>query len=269
MHPGTRLLFCVLLAWLAMPGSAGASAPALAIVVDDLGYGREQGERVIALPGPLAVGVLPFAPNAAALAELAAASGKEVILHQPMQAVSGVASSPGELTVGMSGEDLRARLAEALGRVPQAIGVNNHTGSLLTAQPVPMHTLMQEIRSRGLFFLDSRTTAATVAEAVALASGVPALRRDVFLDHVVHPQEIARQFERALGIARAQGHAVVIAHPHAASLQFLEAELPRLERRGIRQIALTQLFADRDRDRGERSAGFAERPGSAGSAGGQ
>lgn len=241
-NPGARLFLCALLSWLVLPEWARASAPALAIVVDDLGYSREQGERAIALPGPLAVAVLPFAPNAVALAELAAASGKEVILHQPMQAASGSPAAPGELTARMSADELRAQFAEALARVPQAIGVNNHTGSLFTAEHAPMHTLMREIRTRGLFFLDSRTTAATVAEEVALATGVPALRRDVFLDHVVQPREIARQFERAIGIARAQGRALVIAHPHSVSLRFLEAELPRLESRGIRQVAPTELL---------------------------
>jgi len=235
-------LFFAVCCGAANPLSARSSEPQLALIIDDLGYSMIDGRRAIALPGPLTVAVLPFTPNAGALASLAAAAGKEVILHQPMQSDSASSSAPGELTAQMSDAELRAHFGLALAQIPQAIGVNNHTGSLLTAQRRPMRSLMEEVNARGLFFLDSRTTAATVAHDVAEEAGVPALRRDVFLDHSIDARDIAREFERAIGIARRQGFAVLIAHPHELSLRFLEAELPLLAGRGIRQTPLTRLI---------------------------
>jgi polysaccharide deacetylase 2 family uncharacterized protein YibQ len=142
----------------------------------------------------------------------------------------------------MSGAELAAQLNRALAELPEAIGVSNHTGSLLTAEAAPMYSLMRTVRAHGLFFLDSRTSAATVAERIAIESGVPALRRDVFLDDTVAPDAIAHEFERAITIARRQGHAVMIAHPHRVSLEFLESALPDLATRGIRQVPPTSLL---------------------------
>jgi polysaccharide deacetylase 2 family uncharacterized protein YibQ len=246
MFGRTHALAAVLLLCGAAAASSAQSAePELAVVVDDLGYSLTSGRRVIALPGPLAVAVLPFTPNAVQLAELATRAGKEVILHQPMQADAAIHEPPGNLAVEMSAAEMRAQLAASLAELPQAIGVSNHTGSLLTASRGPMRVLMQALRAHGLFFLDSRTTAATVAENVAIESGVPALKRDVFLDNSLDREAIAQEFERALAIARRQGHAVLIAHPHDASLAFLETALPALSQRGIRQVAPTRLLAVR------------------------
>ncbi len=237
------LLCCVLLGGAASAAAGAPDATAeLAVIIDDLGYNLARGQRVIALPGPLTVAVLPFTPNAARLAELAAAAGKDVILHQPMQANDELRAEPGTLTTAMSEHELRRHLVLSLAEVPHAVGVSNHTGSLLTTQRGAMLSLMAEVHARGLFFLDSRTTADTVARDVAEASGVPALRRDVFLDNQLDALSIAAEFERAVAIARRQGHAVLIAHPHDLSLAFLESALPALAARGVAQIRLTHLI---------------------------
>ena len=193
------------------------------------------------MPGPVTVAILPFAPNTTALAELAASRGADVILHEPMQAADAPPNDPGTLTVAMSEADLRTQFERALADVPQAIGVNNHTGSLLTAQRAAMNALMNELRVHGLFFLDSRTTPETVALHVAVENGVPAVPRDVFLDHVVEAHDIEAEFERAIAIARRQGHVVVIAHPNDISLEFLEHTLPTLATRGVTQIRIVDL----------------------------
>ena len=247
-HPRGRALWFVAAALVAATGAAyeptltSAHAPTLALIVDDLGYSLEHGRRAIALPGPVTVAVLPFAPNTTTLAKLAAAEGTDVILHEPMQAAEETPSVPGTLTATMSDADLRRQFQRALADVPQAIGVNNHTGSLLTAQRAPMLALMAELRVHGLFFLDSRTTPDTVARDVAIEEGVPATRRDVFLDHVVDADDIAAEFEHAILIARRQGHAVLIAHPYDVSLAFLEQALPTLGARGVTQIRLAAMI---------------------------
>lgn len=241
-----RHLLPLLLAALIATAAVADRAPppdtsTLALVIDDLGYSLEHGRRAIGLPGPVTVAVLPFAPNTAILAELAAARGADVILHEPMQATDAAPNDPGTLTAAMSDVDLRSQFERALADVPQAIGVNNHTGSLLTAQRPAMNALMNELRVHGLFFLDSRTTPDTVALHVAVENGVPAVPRDVFLDHVVEARVIESEFERAITIARRQGHVVVIAHPNDVSLEFLERALPTLTTRGVTQIRIVDL----------------------------
>lgn len=240
-HTWPLLLAALIATTAAADDVPSTNAPTLALVIDDLGYSLEHGRRAIALPGPVTVAILPFAPNTAPLAELAASRGADVILHEPMQATAAPPNDPGTLTVAMSDGDLHDQFERALADVPQAIGVNNHTGSLLTAQRPAMNALMNELRVHGLFFLDSRTTAATVALHAAAEHGVPAVPRDVFLDHVVAAHDIEAEFERAVAIARRQGHVVVIAHPNDISLDFLERALPTLPTRGVTQIRIVNL----------------------------
>jgi polysaccharide deacetylase 2 family uncharacterized protein YibQ len=218
----------------------------LAIVIDDVGYSLERSDRVIALPGPLTIGVLPFAPHAAEAARRAGFAGKEVILHQPMQpmAASHVHDVDGTLTLNMGPERFSRLFAEAIKAVPNVIGVNNHTGSLLTQHAEPMNLLMEQISARGLFFLDSRTTHKTVALSVAQKWRVPSIQRDVFLDHVVSRDAVAHQFHRAIEIARRNGHAVVIAHPNRVSLAYLDVALRDLPA-DLRLIGVSELVRPR------------------------
>lgn len=220
----------------------------LAIVVDDLGYNLGRAERVLALPAPVTLAVLPFAPATGDIVRRSRGTGHETILHQPMESLgaghalpaSASVPAPGTLTVDMTAEHFEAQMDAALAAVPGIIGVNNHTGSRLTQDPAAMRRLMSYLAGRDLLFLDSRTTAATVAYRMAREAHVPALERDVFLDHVPHPQAIEAEFARALIIARRQGHAVVIAHPYPASLAFLEAALADLPAE-VRLVSLRSL----------------------------
>jgi len=215
----------------------------LCIIIDDIGYSMERGRRAIELPGPITLAVIPFTPNAYPLAELASRSGKDVILHQPMQAVEQHRRfhTSHTLTLDMSPEDFRHTLNSALDSLPNVVGVNNHTGSLLTQRQAPMAMLMQQIHRRHLFFLDSRTTPASIAARVARETGVPTLQRDLFLDHVPEPSAIAAAFQTALDLAARKGTAVIIAHPHATTLDFLERAIPRLAGRGYTLIAAKEL----------------------------
>ncbi|MGE3463954.1 MAG: divergent polysaccharide deacetylase family protein, partial [Pseudomonadales bacterium] len=174
----------------------------LAIVIDDVGYNLSRAERILALPRELTLGLLPYAPHTLEIAERAASSGRELILHQPMEPLAGAEHEPGTLELGMSSERFAAELAASLARLPQVSGVNNHTGSLLTAHREPMEWLMRGIARHGLYFLDSRTTPDSVAESTARELAVPTITRDVFLDHVQSEDFLAGEFERSIAIAR-------------------------------------------------------------------
>ncbi len=216
----------------AMLWMAGLSSHAadLAIVIDDVGYSQQLGLRALHLPGSLTIAVLPFAPYTAELAADALRLGKDVIIHQPMepQPSPTVKEEAGTLKLNMREEEFDQVLSQALAAVPQRSGMSNHTGSLLTAHHLPMARLMWQLSSRGLYFLDSRTTAQTVAVDMAERMGVPVVRRDVFLDHHRNPRAIHLAFEQALATARRKGYAVLIGHPYPMSLDYLERRLADL-----------------------------------------
>jgi hypothetical protein len=182
------------------------------------------------LPLTVAVAVLPNAAHSAEVARALGAQGREVLLHMPMEPLANHGPGPGDgaVEVGLPAGEIRVRLERALLVVAAARGVNNHMGSRATADAPTMRDVMTVLRDHGLYFLDSRTTSETVAERVARESGVPALRRDVFLDVVSEPDAVRRALEQAVARARAQGSAVAIGHVHPLTLELLAVELPRI-----------------------------------------
>ncbi|MGI9305040.1 MAG: divergent polysaccharide deacetylase family protein, partial [Gammaproteobacteria bacterium] len=173
-----------LVLWCACATSAIAAQPVVAIIMDDLGNGFEQTTDALRLPGRITYSFLPHAPHSAQLAALANRRGKEVMLHLPMEAVSDWPLGPGGLTLDMTEAAFKTSVTHTLHAVPAASGINNHMGSLLTRHPGHMGWLMEAIRdySAPLYFVDSKTTGGSVAYRMAREHGVPALRRDVFLD---------------------------------------------------------------------------------------
>jgi polysaccharide deacetylase 2 family uncharacterized protein YibQ len=220
-------------------------APRIAIIIDDLGYGLAAGERALRLPGPVGYAILPVTPRGKALAEKAHASGKEVLLHLPLQSASAMETDePGSLLLDMTRRQFASTFAEDFDSVPHAIGINSHRGSLLTRHPGHMAWLMEEIQLRGnLFFVDSYTTPASVALKLAHEAGIPAVRRDVFLDPDHAPGTLEREFRRLKKLARQRGFAVGIGHPYAETLAMLESELPKLAGEGIELVSISRYIA--------------------------
>jgi len=222
---------------------AAAADPRIAIIIDDLGYGLDAGVRALNLPGPVSYAVLPQTPRGAYLARQAASQGRDVLLHLPLQPVGTDATGePGSMTLDMSREEFGNVFASNIASVPQAIGINNHRGSLLTRHPGHMSWLMQELGDRGLVFVDSYTTHLSVALQIARENGIPSRRRDVFLDADPAPQRIAAEYERLKRLARERGAAIAIAHPYPQTLQFLETELPALADEGYQLVGIGELL---------------------------
>ena len=224
--------------------SFAQSAPRIAIIIDDLGYHLAAGQRAVALPGPVACAILPGTPRSTQLAQAAWQSGKEVLLHLPMQSMHlHGAMEPGSITLDTTRQGLADTFANALATVPFAVGVNSHRGSLLTRHPGHMGWLMEEILlAGGLYFVDSYTTHRSVALQIASERGVPAIKRDVFLDSDPAPEMIEREFERLKTLARERGLAVAIGHPYPGTLAFLERAIPGLVEEGIELVPLRELI---------------------------
>ncbi|MBT8138111.1 MAG: divergent polysaccharide deacetylase family protein [Gammaproteobacteria bacterium] len=233
--------------WLLLTGILalnGAQAePVIALIVDDLGFRYSESRRATALPGPVACAVIPGTPHGEKMARAAHASGKEVMLHLPMEPVD--RSRP----VGAHGIDLQttrdgitSTLQAGIEAVPHVSGVNNHMGSLITRHPGHMSWLMQDLRESGLFFVDSVTTESSVALSMAREAGVSATRRDMFLDsEQADEQEIHQRLQRLVELAQRRGHALGIAHPFPATMTVLERELPRLD--GVKLVSVRELIA--------------------------
>lgn len=202
----------------------------LAIVLDDAGASLDVVTEVERLPIAVAIAVLPNAARSAEVARALGAQGRELLLHMPMEPLGNHGPGPGDgaVEVGLPASEIRTRVERALEVVAGAQGVNNHMGSRASADRAAMLAVMDVLRPRGLFFLDSRTTPDTVAEAVARETGLAALRRDVFLDVVGEPEAIRRALAQAVARAQAQGAAVAIGHVHPLTIDTLASELPRL-----------------------------------------
>ena len=208
--------------------SDSSSIPTLIIIIDDVGNNGPLGERAIALPGPVTLAFLPHTPHAKRLANEAAKNNKGVMLHAPMANATGAALGPGALTQEMSSEELQKTLAESLDAIPHVQGVNNHMGSVLTADHIAMKSVMEVVQQRGLYFIDSLTNPMSVAEKEALQAGILTDRRDVFLDNDRSLDGLFNQFQRAMDIAKRKGSAILIGHPYPETLDFLEVVLPEL-----------------------------------------
>jgi polysaccharide deacetylase 2 family uncharacterized protein YibQ len=236
-----RFLLAILLF---LAASASAEPPRIAIIIDDLGYHLANGKRAIGLPGPVSFSFLPGGPRSRLLAELAHSLGKDILLHLPLQAYDDEErAEPTEIHIDMSRSRVGAVFDEALAAVPYVIGINSHRGSLLTRHPGHMQWLMEEIREReNLFFIDSYTHHRSVALQIARENGVTAIKRDVFLDPDSSPETVAREFERMKKLARERGQVVAIGHPHPATLDLLEAQLPRLAEEGFVLVSVRELL---------------------------
>jgi len=214
----------------------------LAIILDDLGNDPAAARAVFALPYPLTISVLPHHAHSAEIAEEAHRRGYEVMLHLPMQALGTQKPEEEELQPGMSAEQVRRFTEEMIGAVPYAVGVNNHQGSEATADAELMNELMPVLREHGLFYIDSRTTAATVAYDTARSDDVQTAFRNVpFLDDVENAGAIRKQLQIAMRGAREKGEAIAIGHPHSATIEALSETLPQAQAEGVRLVFVSDL----------------------------
>ncbi len=215
----------------------------LAILLDDAGQSLDLVPAAAALPVEVGVAVLPFLPHSADTAAELHRSGHEIWLHLPMepQGYPAEKPGPGAVLVSMREGEIRSTVRSALNSVPFVVGVNNHMGSKATADLRTMTWVMQELASRGLAFIDSRTTVATVAEDAAHAQGVRTGRRLVFLDNERTPEAVRAQLDEAVFRTRHEGRAIAIGHLTRVTVQVLEDELPKLKARGADLVAPSKL----------------------------
>lgn len=239
-----RSLCALVLCFLTAPGSVVAESGAVAsIIIDDIGYNTISARRIAALPWALTCAVLPEAGASQRAAHILDAAGKELMLHLPMEGRRGEARERNVLNGDMNHRQFRQELLRQLDRFPSVVGINNHQGSVLTAQRQPMNWLMQELSTIEQFYVvDSRTTSDSLLQSTARQFGLPNTTRDVFLDHQRDEAYIARQLLQFVNIAKKYGSAIAIGHPYPETLRVLETALPQLESEGIRLVPVSELI---------------------------
>jgi len=242
-----RLLQGLVLYFLAGVIPVYAANPVVAIIIDDMGYRLQQDRNVLSLKGPLTYSILPHAPGARYVLQAAKANGYEVMLHLPMESEArSRLPSPGTLTRSMDWITFVRTVQRDLAAVPGIVAINNHEGSLLTADSQRMQWLMEELsRHREIAFIDSRTTHHTVALQTAEKYGLPATRRDIFLDY--EPGKIEQQFKKLISKAKKEGSALAIAHPSDETIEYLNAHLDELKQQGIDLVPVSRLISMRQR----------------------
>lgn len=219
-----------------------ASAANLIIIIDDMGNNLSLGQRALALPGPINFAFLPHTPQAKVLAEQAYTKGHGILLHAPMANIAAKKLGPGGLYPEMSQQQMQQSFLDSLSSIPHVQGFNNHMGSLLTQQPQAMRWIMQVAAKQDVFFVDSLTTAESVAATEAKNAGVANLTRNVFLDNQREYSALKQQFSQAVAIAKRKGQAILIGHPYPETIDFLEQELPHLLPQDIQLVQIDQLL---------------------------
>ena len=206
--------------------------PKVAIIIDDIGYDSKIAKQFLALDAVLTISILPHSPSIKKITQLAKANGFELMLHLPMEPAEypNVNPGPGTLLTSMSPDQLISQLEKNLAAIPAIKGVNNHMGSKMTAQSNQMYQIFSVLKKKGLYFVDSRTTAKTQGRPSARLFKVPFAERDVFIDHFQKPEFIKKQIKELVRIARRNGQAVGIAHPHPVTLKILKQVLPELKK---------------------------------------
>lgn len=203
---------------LAAPSYAGK----LSIVIDDFGYRPHQENQVLAMPSAISVAVLPNAPHAREMATKAHNSGHEVLIHLPMAPLSKQPLEKDTLRPEMSSDEIERIIREAVDKVPYAVGLNNHMGSAMTSSLFGMQKVMLALSRYNLYFLDSMTIGNSQAMRAANGTGVKVIKRRVFLDDSQNEAAIRVQFNRAIDLARRNGSAIAIGHPHPTTVRVLQ-----------------------------------------------
>jgi hypothetical protein len=215
----------------------------IAIIIDDMGSSMREAETLLAMNTPMTISIIPGLSKAKAVAEEVHRKGGEVMIHIPMEPKE-YQQKPFEksgLLLSMSDKVIRERMESYLEGVPNAVGANNHMGSRFTEDRAKMTVVLEVLKRRGLFFVDSKTSPLSLGDRLAREMGIPAAARSVFLDNVQDVEAIKGQVEKLAGIARKHGSAIGICHPHKTTLIALSSELPELRKKGIRFVHVSEL----------------------------
>lgn len=237
------IVFCLL----STASIANDNSPKIAIIIDDIGY-RKTDFSALALQGQFTYSVVPFAPYTRTIANAVHDSDREVMAHIPMEAIhNNHLLGKGALKLAMTEQQTRQQVQDILKEIPYVSGINNHMGSQFTTKPKNLGWLMDELSQQQLYFLDSKTTAYSMAEKVAVEHGLRTGHRHIFLDNQLDQAYLAQQFDHLIKIAKRHKYAIAIAHPHPQSISFLKGISAKLAELGVELVPVSTLLPEMTR----------------------
>lgn len=213
----------------------------LAIVIDDAGRDLDSQHIYEQMGIPLTLAVMPDQVHTRDAALSWRAHGLPVILHQPMESVSGIGMEPKVILTSMSDAAIRQMLRDSLSQLPEAIGINNHQGSKATIDARTMDIVMNELHHRGLFFFDSHTNSTTAADKAAKTYGVPYVRNDLFVDNSDSVSDICAMIQEGADRAKKKGTYIIIGHCRPHTAEAFRQMVPKLKAQGIEFVYLSSL----------------------------
>jgi polysaccharide deacetylase 2 family uncharacterized protein YibQ len=235
-------------AWLknAVASVDPGNRPMIAIVLDDVGATPGDVPGALGLPAPITLSIMTYAANAPKIAAEAHRRGHEIMVHVPMEPINRDADpGPNALLVNLEAAEIAKRLDWGLSQFSGYVGINNHMGSKFTQNAPGMRVVLEQLKARGLLFLDSRTIANSVGDSLAAELGVTHLQRDVFLDDVIDEADIMKELARSEAIARKHGIAVAIGHPHRDTVEALRRWIPEAEAKGFVLVPISAVAKKR------------------------
>ncbi len=221
---------------------ASGDGALIALIIDDMGMTPSVEARVLRFSAAVTLSYLPYAPHVQEQVDQAKARGHDVLLHYPMEPLGKANPGPDALRVGQTPQVWAELMDKNLNKFAGYSGVNNHMGSRFTRDQKGMEAVAEALHQKGVFFVDSRTNPASVAEKVMREKGVKTISRDVFLDDTPSLPAIRGELERLERVARRQGTAVAIGHPHLVTIQALESWFPEAEKRGFRFVPVREVL---------------------------
>lgn len=213
----------------------------LAIVIDDAGRDLDSQHIYEQMGIPLTLAVMPDQVHTRDAALSWRAHGLPMILHQPMESVSGIGMEPKVILTSMSDAAIRQMLRDSLSQLPEAIGINNHQGSKATIDARTMDIVMNELHHRGLFFFDSHTNSTTAADKAAKTYGVPYVRNDLFVDNSASVSDICAMIQEGADRAKKKGTYIIIGHCRPHTAEAFRLMVPKLKAQGIEFVYLSSL----------------------------
>lgn len=213
----------------------------LAIVIDDAGRDLDSQHIYEQMGIPLTLAVMPDQIHTRDAALSWRTHGLPVILHQPMESVSGIGMEPKVILTSMSDAVIRQMLRDSLSQLPEAIGINNHQGSKATIDARTMDIVMNELHHRGLFFFDSHTNSTTAADKAAKTYGVPYMRNDLFVDNSASVSDICAMIQEGADRAKKKGTYIIIGHCRPHTAEAFRQMIPKLKAQGIEFVYLSSL----------------------------
>ena len=215
--------------------------PVVAIVIDDMGISLKRTRDITSLRAPLTASFLTYGTHLDKQVASSVEAGHEVIIHVPMEAMTSKDAAPDVLTVGMNEKDLKDNLVNMLTKFKDAKGINNHMGSRFTEDKEHMAYVMDVLKEKNMFFLDSKTSPKSVGKEIAEKHDVKYAIRNVFLDNENNFNYIMGQLKKTEDVALKNGYAVAIGHPKTETYKALEAWIPSLKEKGIRLVHLSDI----------------------------